>query len=96
MKTNKQETREQAIYKVTWIGFFVNVLLSVGKLIAGFVGRSGAMIADGVHSVFDFASDLVVLLLSLSYIPAGKIVYSLLTVILSGQLIGLIAPKNAE
>lgn len=62
MKTNKQETREQAIYKVTWIGFFVNVLLSVGKLIAGFVGRSGAMIADGVHSVSDFATDIVVLL----------------------------------
>lgn len=62
MKTNKQETREQAIYKVTWIGFFVNVLLSVGKLIAGFVGRSGAMIADGVHSASDFATDIVVLL----------------------------------
>ena len=62
MKTNKQETREQAIYKVTWIGFFVNMLLSVGKLIAGFVGRSGAMIADGVHSVSDFATDIVVLL----------------------------------
>ena len=62
MKTIKQETREQAIYKVTWIGFFVNVLLSVGKLIAGFVGRSGAMIADGVHSASDFATDIVVLL----------------------------------
>ena len=62
MKTNKQETREQAIYKATWIGFFVNMLLSVGKLIAGFVGRSGAMIADGVHSVSDFATDIVVLL----------------------------------
>ena len=62
MKTNKQETREQAIYKVTWIGFFVNVLLSVGKLIAGFVGRSGAMIADGIHSASDFATDIVVLL----------------------------------
>lgn len=62
MKTNEQETREQAIYKATWIGFFVNMLLSVGKLIAGFVGRSGAMIADGVHSVSDFATDIVVLL----------------------------------
>lgn len=33
-------------------------------------------------------SDLVVLVLSLSYIPAEKIAYSLLTVILSGQIIG--------
>ena len=36
------------------------------------------------------ASDLLILLLSLSYIPYQKILYSLLTVILSGQLIGLI------
>lgn len=35
-------------------------------------------------------SDLLVLLLSLTYIPIGRIGYSLLTVILSGQLIGLI------
>ena len=35
-------------------------------------------------------SDLTVLLLSLSYIPAGRIIYSLLTVILSGQIIGWI------
>ncbi len=54
--------RERQIYRVTWIGFFVNILLSIGKLIAGIVGRSGAMIADGVHSVSDFATDLVVLI----------------------------------
>lgn len=59
---NETETRERAIYKATWIGFFVNVVLSAGKLVAGFVGRSGAMIADGVHSVSDFATDIVVLL----------------------------------
>lgn len=35
-------------------------------------------------------SDLTVLLLSLSYIPVKRIVYSLLTVVLSGQIIGLI------
>ncbi len=34
-------------------------------------------------------SDLIVLLLSLSYIPLNRILYSLLTVILSGQIIGL-------
>lgn len=34
-------------------------------------------------------SDLVVLLASLTYIPMSKIVYSLLTVILSGQIIGI-------
>ena len=35
-------------------------------------------------------SDLTVLLLSLSYIPFRRIAYSLLTVILSGQIVGLI------
>lgn len=41
-------------------------------------------------------SDLTVLILSLSYIPFRRIAYSLLTVILSGQLIGLIQPKRKE
>ena len=41
-------------------------------------------------------SDLSVLILSLSYIPLKRIAYSLLTVILSGQLIGLIQPKRKE
>ncbi len=36
------------------------------------------------------SSDLVVLALSLSYIPARRLAYSLLTVLLSGQLIGLV------
>lgn len=35
-------------------------------------------------------SDLLVLTLSLSYIPLGRIAYSLLTVVLSGQIIGVI------
>ena len=39
-------------------------------------------------------SDLIVLALSISYIPIGRILYSLLTVFLSGQIIGLIAGKN--
>ena len=47
----------------------------------------------GIQWIY-LASDLVVLLLSLSYIPVKKIVYSFLTVILSGQIIGLIAPKK--
>lgn len=38
-------------------------------------------------------SDLVVLGLSLTYIPFGKIIYSLLTVLLSGQIIGLFQKK---
>ena len=40
---------------------FVNMLLFAFKLVAGIVGRSGAMIADAVHSASDFATDVVVL-----------------------------------
>lgn len=54
--------REKQIYRVTLVGFFANLLLSVGKLAAGIIGRSGAMIADGVHSISDFATDLVVMI----------------------------------
>lgn len=49
----------------------------------------------GIQWVY-LVSDLVVLLLSLTYIPLGKIVYSLLTVVLSGQLIGLIQKAGAK
>ena len=44
------------------------------------------------------ASDLLTLLLSLSYIPVRRIAYSLLTVVLSGQLIGIVqrAGKRKE
>ena len=40
---------------------FVNIILFAIKLFAGIVGRSGAMIADAVHSASDFATDVVVL-----------------------------------
>lgn len=43
----------------------------------------------GIQWVY-LLGDLIVLALSLAYIPFSKIIYSLLTVVLSGQLIGLI------
>ena len=56
------EHREKEIYKVTWTGFFVNLILTVGKVVVGLLGRSGAMVADGLHSASDFFTDIVVLL----------------------------------
>lgn len=41
-------------------------------------------------------SDLTVLLLSLTYIPLTKIIYSLLTVVISGQIIGFIAKNKSQ
>ena len=53
--------RTASANRVTWVGFFVNLLLTAAKLAAGIVGHSGAMIADAVHSLSDFATDIVVL-----------------------------------
>ena len=53
--------RESRIMKVTLAGLVVNVLLSAGKIAAGVFGRSAAMLADGVHSLSDLLSDVVVL-----------------------------------
>ncbi|MDE6282896.1 MAG: cation diffusion facilitator family transporter [Muribaculaceae bacterium] len=55
------EAREKEIYTVTLVGTAVNAILIVLKFIAGFVGRSSAMVADAVHSLSDFISDIIVL-----------------------------------
>lgn len=53
--------REKEIRNITLWGAFVNVVLTVFKILAGVLGRSSAMIADGVHSLSDLLSDVVVL-----------------------------------
>ena len=55
------EIRIRRIYRVTFVGFAVNLVLSLLKLVAGVFGRSGAMIADAVHSFSDLATDIVVI-----------------------------------
>ena len=52
--------RHQAINQVTLWGVFVNLVLSVAKLAGGFFGQSQALIADGLHSLSDLASDAMV------------------------------------
>lgn len=46
---------------VTLVGSVVNIILTVFKIIAGVLGRSTAMIADGIHSLSDLLSDIVVI-----------------------------------
>ena len=53
--------REKEIYKVTLVGSAGNVALLVFKFVAGMLGHSSAMIADAVHSLSDFITDIVVL-----------------------------------
>lgn len=59
---NNLSERAHEAKKCTWIGFVVNGVLSILKILAGIVGHSGAMIADGVHSISDFLTDIVVIL----------------------------------
>ena len=53
--------RKGEIVKVTVIGAVVNILLTVFKVIAGIVGHSTAMVADGMHSLSDLLTDIVVI-----------------------------------
>lgn len=55
-------SRERGIYRVTIVGSIVNIVLVIFKFLAGILGHSAAMIADAVHSLSDFVTDIVVLL----------------------------------
>ena len=56
------KTRTEKAQQVTWIGAIINVILSLGKILAGFSGKSAAMIADGIHSLSDLVTDLIVVI----------------------------------
>lgn len=53
--------REKRVTRVTLWGSVVNLVLTVFKIFAGVLGHSAAMVADGVHSLSDLLSDIVVL-----------------------------------
>ena len=55
------EQRKRRILQLTWGGSVVNAILVAGKLAAGIIGHSSAMVADAIHSLSDFLTDLVVI-----------------------------------
>ena len=55
------QTNSAIIQRVTWIGFFSNILLAITKFLAGVFGHSQVLIADAVHSMSDLATDVAVL-----------------------------------
>ena len=63
-QTLHSATRERAdaASKTAWVGAAVNLVLSVAKIAAGFLGHSQALVADGIHSVSDLLSDGLVLM----------------------------------
>jgi cation diffusion facilitator family transporter len=59
---NDLSLRAQKANRITITGSIVNVVLTIFKFIAGIFGNSQAMIADAIHSLSDFATDIVVLI----------------------------------
>ncbi|MGM9855823.1 MAG: cation diffusion facilitator family transporter [Muribaculaceae bacterium] len=55
------QSEKQKIYTTTIIGSIANFLLVLLKFVAGFIGNSAAMIADAVHSLSDFVTDVIVI-----------------------------------
>jgi divalent metal cation (Fe/Co/Zn/Cd) transporter len=57
---NREKTSQ--VRRITWIGLFVNLCLSLLKFIVRVLGSSQAVVADTVHSLSDLGTDLAVLL----------------------------------
>ena len=55
-------SREKQIQNITLWGSLVNIVLTVFKIIAGIIGKSSAMVADGIHSLSDLLSDVIILI----------------------------------
>ena len=59
--------------RTSWITLIINLVLSIVKTLAGFLGQSSAMIADGLHSLSDvFSTILVIIGLNMSGREADK------------------------
>ena len=61
--SNSTDNREKEIVHITLVGSVVNALLVVLKFMAGIVAHSSAMIADSIHSLSDFLTDFVVIIM---------------------------------
>ncbi len=59
---NKYDTADKQIKSVTYLGIAVNIALAIIKIAAGLLAASLALVADGVHSLSDLATDAVLLL----------------------------------
>ncbi|QGU33287.1 cation diffusion facilitator family transporter [Thermochromatium tepidum] len=52
--------RRQAISRTSIVGAVLNLILSAVKILVGILGHSQALVADGIHSLSDLLSDLLV------------------------------------
>jgi cation diffusion facilitator family transporter len=61
ISTADEASKEKILRRVTWVGLFVNLVLSAIKFAAGIFGRSQALVADAIHSLSDLTTDIAVL-----------------------------------
>ena len=59
--------RESTIRRVTWVGALANLGLLIVKFVAGLVAHSSAMVADAVHSLSDFVTDIIVIVFVVNF-----------------------------
>jgi len=59
---NNEIDKSKEANNITIFGSIVNLILTIFKLVAGIIGKSTAMVADAIHSLSDFGTDLVVIL----------------------------------
>ncbi len=52
----------RTVQRATVVGLMANICLAVGKVAAGIIGSSAAVVADGIHSFTDLMTDLVLLI----------------------------------
>lgn len=56
----RAQARNTAMRNTSVVGAIVNLALTVAKVVFGIIGQSHALIADGVHSLADLSTDLMV------------------------------------
>ena len=57
----KQQSSSDIAMHVSYVSILVNLVLSVGKFVAGIMGHSSAMISDAIHSASDVFSTIIVI-----------------------------------
>ena len=59
---NKAKDHKSIAMRVSVVSMIINTILSIGKVAAGIIAGSGAMISDGVHSASDEFSTIIVII----------------------------------
>lgn len=59
---DNNDIKEKEIRKTTYIGLFVNIVLTILKITIGLFSSSSSVVADGIHSLSDCSTDIAVLI----------------------------------